>query len=107
MVTCIRHFGCSLSVALNPCVPVEIVSVLEKVDYVLGVTVGSGLGGQAYIPAMTDKVGKLHNLNVDRSYDYIEADDGAKANRTIYKFAEVCAILVIARSGTFTCDDLT
>jgi ribulose-phosphate 3-epimerase len=59
----IRASGKATGVALNPATPVEAVRhVLDLVDLLLVMTVNPGWGGQAFIPAMLDKVAEARAL---------------------------------------------
>merc|ERR1711937_777095 len=105
----IRAAGGSPSVALNPHTPAEMIeNVLDLVDHVLVMTVNPGLGGQAYIPTMTDKIRKIRKWIVDRNLDVdIEVDGGIKATKeTIGACAEAGANCFIAGSGLFAYDDM-
>ena len=111
----IRDLGGSPSVALNPHTPFEMIkNVMDMVDHVLVMTVNPGFGGQAYIPAMLNKIREIrefivnNNLNID-----IEVDGGIKANWTISQCAAAGANCFIAGSGMFAyptlregCDEL-
>ncbi len=53
----IRELGMKAGVALNPATPVETIGhVLDRLDYVLIMTVNPGFAGQAHIPACIDKI---------------------------------------------------
>jgi ribulose-phosphate 3-epimerase len=63
----IRAAGKATGVALNPSTPVEAIRhVIELVDLLLVMTVNPGWGGQAFIPAMLDKVAEARSL-LDRA----------------------------------------
>ena len=56
----IRALGKKAGVALNPATPPEAIEyVLDRLDLVLVMTVNPGFGGQAFIPAMLDKVARV------------------------------------------------
>ena len=72
----IRALGKKAGVALNPATPLEAVDyVLDRLDLVLVMTVNPGFGGQAFIPAMLEKVRRLKRLIGDREIE-IEVDGG-------------------------------
>ncbi|MEM7499988.1 MAG: ribulose-phosphate 3-epimerase, partial [Pseudomonadota bacterium] len=72
----IRDAGCRAGVALNPATPAEVVAhVLDRLDLVCVMTVNPGFGGQAFIPAMVDKVRRLRAMIGDRPV-HIEIDGG-------------------------------
>ena len=76
----IRALGCETCVVLNPATPLTALDyVLEDVDVVLLMTVNPGFGGQAYIPAMTEKIRQLRRMIDERGLDVkIEIDGGVK-----------------------------
>jgi ribulose-phosphate 3-epimerase len=76
----IRGLGKRAGVALNPATPeAAIAHVLDRIDLVLLMTVNPGFGGQAFIPAMLDKVRRVKALTEGRDID-IEVDGGVTAD---------------------------
>jgi ribulose-phosphate 3-epimerase len=72
----IRSLGKRAGIALNPATPVSSVAhVLDRVDLVIVMTVDPGFGGQAFMPAMLDKVRQVKALSAGRDID-IEVDGG-------------------------------
>ena len=75
----IRDLGKKAGVALNPGTPESAIAhVLDRVDLVCVMTVNPGFGGQAFIPAMVQKVRAIKALIGDRPID-IEVDGGITA----------------------------
>jgi ribulose-phosphate 3-epimerase len=73
----IRALGKKAGVALNPGTPESAIEyVLDRIDLVLVMTVNPGFGGQAFIPAMLDKVARVRRMIGSRKID-IEVDGGA------------------------------
>ena len=73
----IRVLGKKAGVALNPATPESAIEyVLDRLDLILVMTVNPGFGGQAFIPAMLDKVARVKRLIGERKID-IEVDGGA------------------------------
>src|SRR5664279_1458572 len=63
----IRALGKKAGVALNPATPPEAIEyVLDRLDLVLVMTVNPGFGGQAFIPAMIDKIARVRQMIGDR-----------------------------------------
>ena len=59
----IRALGKKAGVALNPATPPGAIEfVLDRLDLVLVMTVNPGFGGQAFIPAMVDKVAQVRAM---------------------------------------------
>jgi ribulose-phosphate 3-epimerase len=75
-LSAIRALGKRAGVALNPATPESTIEyVLDRVDLVLAMTVNPGFGGQAFIPAVVDKVRALKGMIGDRPID-LEVDGG-------------------------------
>ena len=59
----IRSLGKKAGVSLNPATPVSVLKhVLDRLDMVLVMTVNPGFGGQAFIPAMLDKIAEVRDM---------------------------------------------
>ena len=72
----IRALGKKAGVTMNPATPVETIEhVIDAVDLVLVMSVNPGYGGQKFIPATADKIGRVAALVGGRPID-IEIDGG-------------------------------
>jgi ribulose-phosphate 3-epimerase len=72
----IRNLGRKAGVSLNPSTPESAIEyVLDRLDLILLMTVNPGFGGQAFIPAVVEKVKRVKALIGDRPID-IEIDGG-------------------------------
>jgi ribulose-phosphate 3-epimerase len=72
----IRALGKKAGVAINPATPESAIEyVLDRLDTILVMTVNPGFGGQAFIPAMVDKVARVRRLIGERKI-YVEVDGG-------------------------------
>ena len=72
----IRKLGKRAGVVLNPATPASAIEhVLDRIDLVLVMTVNPGFGGQAFIPAMVEKIRRVGALVAGRDID-IEVDGG-------------------------------
>ena len=103
----IRENGMKSAVALNPATPLGVLDyVLDKLDMVLLMTVNPGFGGQAYLPAMTDKIRRLRRKldEAGRTEVSIEVDGGINA-RTADLVLDAGADILVAGSGVF-CGDI-
>ena len=59
----IRALGKKAGVAINPATPESAIEyVLDRLDLILVMTVNPGFGGQAFIPAMLDKVARVKRM---------------------------------------------
>jgi ribulose-phosphate 3-epimerase len=72
----IRNLGKKAGVSLNPSTPESVIEyVLDRLDLVLLMTVNPGFGGQAFIPAVVEKIKRVKALVGNRPID-IEIDGG-------------------------------
>ncbi len=70
----IRDLGKRAGVSLNPSTPENVIEyVLDRLDLVLLMTVNPGFGGQAFFPAVVEKVARVKALIGSRPID-IEID---------------------------------
>src|SRR4029453_13290194 len=59
----IRALGKKAGVSLTPQTPESAIAyVLDRLDLILVMTVNPGFGGQAFIPAMTDKIARIRSM---------------------------------------------
>ena len=72
----IRALGKKAGVSLNPATPESAIEyVLDRLDLILLMTVNPGFGGQAFIPAVVEKVARVRRMIGDRPVR-IEIDGG-------------------------------
>ncbi len=72
----IRALGKKAGVSINPGTPEHVIEwVLDRLDLILLMTVNPGFGGQAFIPAVVDKIRRVKALVGNRPID-IEVDGG-------------------------------
>lgn len=72
----IRGLGKKAGVSLNPHTPDNVIEyVLDRLDLILLMTVNPGFGGQAFIPAVVEKVRRVKKMIGNRPID-IEIDGG-------------------------------
>jgi len=96
----IRNLGCKAGVALNPSTPeTTIEHVLDKLDLVLVMTVNPGFGGQAFIPQMCEKIGRIRKMIGGRPID-IEVDGGINPE-TAGLVSSYGANILVAGSAVF------
>jgi len=78
----IRALGKRAGVALNPATPAETIEyVLDRLDLVLLLTVNPGFGGQAFIPAVVEKIARVKRMIGARAIR-IEVDGGITPETT-------------------------
>ena len=96
----IRNLGKKAGVSLNPATPETVIEyVLDRLDLVLLMTVNPGFGGQAFIPAVVDKVRRVRTLVGARPID-IEIDGGVTA-QTAPLLSAAGANVLVAGSAVF------
>ncbi|MBP0614827.1 ribulose-phosphate 3-epimerase [Jiella mangrovi] len=96
----IKATGKKAGVALNPSTPESVIQyVLDRLDLVLLMTVNPGFGGQAFIPAVCDKIARVKAMIGDRPID-IEVDGGITP-QTAPLVAAAGANALVAGSAVF------
>jgi ribulose-phosphate 3-epimerase len=96
----IRALGMKAGVALNPATPEQAVAyVLDQVDLILAMTVNPGNGGQAFIPAVLEKIRRLSAMIGDRDIR-IQVDGGITPETAPAVIAAGASVLV-AGSAVF------
>jgi ribulose-phosphate 3-epimerase len=102
----IRHLGKKAGVSLNPATPEGAIEfVINRVDLVLLMTVNPGFGGQAFIPAVIEKVRRVKALIGMRPIR-IEIDGGVTAE-TAPLLTAAGADVLVAGSAVFKGGDAT
>src|SRR6187431_2236790 len=72
----IRSLGKKAGVSLTPQTPESAIAyVLDRLDLILVMTVNPGFGGQAFIPAMTEKIARVRAMIGSRPI-HLEVDGG-------------------------------
>jgi ribulose-phosphate 3-epimerase len=96
----IKALGKKAGVSLNPSTPENVIEyVLDRLDLVLLMTVNPGFGGQAFIPAVVEKVRRVKALIGDRPID-IEIDGGVTPE-TAPLVTQAGANVLVAGSAVF------
>jgi len=96
----IRNLGKKAGVSLNPSTPESVIEyVLDRLDLVLLMTVNPGFGGQAFIPAVVEKIRRVKALIGDRPI-HIEIDGGITAE-TAPLVTSAGADVLVAGSAVF------
>jgi ribulose-phosphate 3-epimerase len=102
----IRDSGAKAGLALNPATPLHVLDhVMDRLDFVLLMSVNPGFGGQAFIPGTLDKLTAARarldawSLQSGRRI-LLEVDGGVKANN-IAEIARAGADTFVAGSAVF------
>lgn len=96
----IRSLGRKAGVSLNPHTPESVIEyVLDRLDLVLVMSVNPGFGGQAFIPAIVEKVRRIKAMIGNRPID-IEVDGGVTPE-TAPLVVKAGASVLVAGSAIF------
>ncbi|MCD2181542.1 ribulose-phosphate 3-epimerase [Rhizobium sp. GN54] len=100
----IRNLGKKAGVSLNPSTPESAIEyVLDRLDLILLMTVNPGFGGQAFIPAVVEKVRRVAGMIGDRPI-HIEIDGGVTPE-TAPLVSAAGADVLVAGSAIFKTND--
>lgn len=102
----IKEKGCFAGLALNPATPLSVLDyVMDKLDFILLMSVNPGFGGQSFIPAVYDKITQVKKLiTVSKRDIRLEVDGGVKINN-IAQVAKAGADMFVAGSAIFNTDN--
>jgi len=96
----IRALGKKAGVSLNPSTPESAIEyVLDRLDLILVMSVNPGFGGQAFIPAVVEKIRRLKAMVAGRPI-HIEVDGGITPETAPHVVAAGADVLV-AGSAVF------
>lgn len=106
-VQLIDSLGVKAGITLNPGTPVEsVIPLLDKIDYVLIMSVCPGFGGQKFQPHALDKIKKLRTILDDQKPTAQIAVDGGVTKETIGNLYNAGANFFVAGSAVFKADDI-
>jgi ribulose-phosphate 3-epimerase len=99
-LSAIRAAGCGVGLTLNPATPFEAVEPhLPNIDLLLVMTVHPGFGGQAFRPAMMEKVKRARDWReAQKAGLHIEVDGGINAETAKLSIENGANILVAGTS---------
>src|SRR6201997_2420475 len=98
----IREHGCKAGAVINPATPTAMLSeVLDKVDYVLVMSVNPGFGGQAFIPEATDKIRELREMRDRHHHSYRIQVDGGIGPENVAAVVRAGAQILVAGTSVF------
>ena len=98
----IRECGCKAGLVFNPATPLDCLPfVMDKLDLILLMSVNPGFGGQAFIPAVLDKLRQVRKM-IDASGRGIRLEiDGGVKTENIRAIAEAGVDTFVAGSAIF------
>ena len=102
VVQVIKGLGIKAGVSVNPGTPIDLISeILPSLDVVLVMTVNPGFGGQTFIEATLDKIGRLRaELDRRNLAAELEVDGGIDAGNAS-RVVEAGAEVLVAGSAVF------
>src|SRR5262245_52605501 len=96
----IRKHGCKAGLVLNPATPLQHLDyVLDKLNFILIMSVNPGFGGQSFIPNILEKINHVKQLVQARKPEIKIAVDGGVKIENIGEIAQAGADMFIAGSG--------
>ncbi len=105
-VALIRECGASPGVVLNPATPVAALSeILDRVDFVLVMSVNPGFGGQKFIPATLGKIQQLRELRARYHSAYRIEVDGGVGPENVAELVRAGAEILVAGTSIFHAGD--
>jgi ribulose-phosphate 3-epimerase len=101
-VELIKSRNCKAGIALNPASPLSLLDhILDKIDFILIMSVNPGFGGQKFIEKSLDKIKKCKEM-IDKSGYNIEIEvDGGIGINNIRSIKEAGANIFVAGSAIF------
>lgn len=99
----IRELDMKAGVALNPATSVSILNyIFDEIDMALVMSVNPGFGGQAFIPAMLDKIKRIHKIATDKGLVNLEIEvDGGITLNNVAAVVDAGADVIVAGSAVF------
>lgn len=98
----IRQYHCQAGLVLNPATSLNCLDyVLDKLDFILVMSVNPGFGGQQFIPSMLEKLKKIRQLITTSGKPIRLAVDGGIKTENILSVATAGADTFIAGSAIF------
>lgn len=102
----VRQLGCRAGLVLNPATPLDHLDhTLEKLDFVLLMSVNPGFGGQAFIPGTLDKLRRVRRRIDELNNDIRLEVDGGIRIENIREVARAGADTFVAGSAIFGSGD--
>ncbi len=106
-VQLITDLGVQAGITLNPGTPVETVrSLLDRIDYVLIMSVCPGFGGQTFITSILNKIRRLRELLDEYKPGVQIAVDGGVSEENVGELYRAGASFFVAGSSVFKAKDI-
>ncbi|MGB3725082.1 MAG: ribulose-phosphate 3-epimerase [Glaciecola sp.] len=105
-ISLIKSLGCKAGLVLNPATSLSVLDyVLEKLDYVLLMSVNPGYGGQSFISNTVEKTAHLKAIIDELGLDTRIEVDGGINSETIAAVHQAGADMFVAGSAIFNAPD--
>ena len=102
----IKSKNCKAGIALNPASPLSLLDhILDKIDFILIMSVNPGYGGQKFITNSLDKIKRCKEM-IDNSSCNVEIEvDGGIGIKNIKKIHDAGANIFVAGSAIFNTEN--
>ncbi len=102
----IRELDMKAGVALNPATSVSVLNyIFDDIDLALVMSVNPGFGGQTFIPAVLDKIKRIHKIADDKGLMNLEIEvDGGVTLNNVSAVVDAGADVIVAGSAIFKGD---
>ncbi len=101
-----KKYHLKTGIALNPETPVErVFPYINKVDYILVMSVHPGKGGQGYLDEATQKIKKLNNLRIQQRLNFLIEVDGGIKEYNAYIPINAGADIIVSGTGIFNANN--
>jgi ribulose-phosphate 3-epimerase len=102
----IKARNCKAGIALNPASPLSLLDhILDKIDFILIMSVNPGFGGQKFIHSSLEKIAKVRKMIDDSGRDIRLEVDGGINNETIGLASSAGADTFVAGSAIFNTEN--
>lgn len=102
----IRELDMKAGVALNPASSVSILNyIFDDINLALVMSVNPGFAGQTFIPAVLDKIKRIHKIAEDKGLKNLDIEvDGGITLNNLSSVIDAGANVIVAGSAIFTGD---
>jgi ribulose-phosphate 3-epimerase len=107
-VQTIKRNGKRPAIGINSTTSLKVLDwIIGEVDMVLLICVNMGMGGQGYIPFITEKIKQLKEIVLSKNLNVDIAVDGAIGLKNIYDVTKAGANIIIAGTTLFKSENMT
>lgn len=107
IIQMIKTSGCGVGIALNPDKEIETVfPFLDRIDFVLLMSVFPGFGGQSFIPSTLERIARLKNQIIQTQSNVLIQVDGGINDSNIHDIKSAGADLFVIGTFLFNSDHI-